>query len=619
MEYASRFGLQQADQAIKRDLIRALVELITNSDDSYRRMERRGIPVSGRILVEIERRRQGSVVRVTDFAEGMDDNTLDRAVGTYAEETSGFLSGEPVRGYFGRGIKDAILGLGEGTVTGTVDNYQHRAWLGIRNNEPYYDAQTPILLEGGPIPNSTTVEVRVTRGDVRIPQFENLRIQLFLHFALRDITTNSSRTVILRNLNDTRSRREFQLRYQLPRGQLQSSDTYDLPDFDTSCAIDVFRSDVALDTPREQGYTAQAGLLIKGENTIFENTLLKFDGDPNARRLFGTVTCGHLDELLRENEPILLATRDGLDRSHPFIRSLYNLCEQVLEPLVDREAQRSRREQSRAQNDELRNKLNSAVSRFNQIARDELADMDDLDTGDGREISVPESGFGFVPEYADILMARNRTLQLRTLTRLVPEGSSATISSDNPNVTVVTPVVTLNPRDDFEWVGEARVTVNGIQVGSEAILTAECEGLVAEAMVRVVARREDPDPTDRRPRRRRGLFNEVRFSEERDPRQRVRYDRDSKDVIIAVNHASIRPYIRDVTGTGTDTPQGQVMLAELISEAVCETIARHGIQTGRFAAPVGGEVEAIRVQQLRLQNQYSGLIHEAIVAPEFRT
>ena len=151
------------------------------------------------------------------------------------------------------------------------------------------------------------------------------------------------------------------------------------------------------------------------------------------------------------------------------------------------------------------------------------------------------------------------------------------------------------------------------------MITAECEGLIAEAMVRVVARSEQSDPNEPRPRRRRGLFNEVRFSEERDPRQRVRYDRESKDVIIAVNHASVRPYIRDVTGTGNDTPQGQVMLAELISEAVCETIARHGIETGRFAAPVGGEVEAIQVQQLRLQNQYSGLIHEAIVAPEFRT
>ena len=616
MAYAGRFGRQQADQAVKRDLVRALVELITNSDDSYRRMERQGLSVSGQILIEIQRRRIGSIVRVTDFAEGMDDETLDRAVGTYADETSGFLAGEPVRGYFGRGIKDAILGLGEGTVTGVVDGQQHRAWLGIRDNEPYYDAQNPIPLSHSPRSNSTVVEITVTRDDVRIPQIDNLRTQLELHFGLRDITTSNSRTVILKNLGG-RSRQEFDIKYQFPQSQQLLSEAYVLEDFGASCEFNIYRSDVPLGTPREQGYTAQAGLLIKGENATFDNTLLRFDGNSNAHRIYGTVTCRHLDDLLRENEPILLATRDGLDRSHPFVRRLFALCEEILEPLVEREAQRARREQSRAQSDELRNKLNDAVGRFNQIARNELADMDILDPTGDPEILIPETGFGFVPEYADILVARRRSLQLRGLTRLVPEGSSVTVTSDNPNVTVVTPLVTLEQREDFDWIGEARVGIRGTQVGSEAILTAECEGLIAEAMVQVVARSE---PTDREitPRRRRGLFNEVRFSEERNPRQRVRYDRESKDVIIAVNHASVRSYIRDVTGAGTDTPQGQVMLAELISEAVCETIARHGIETGRFAAPVGGEVEAIRVQQLRLQNQYSGLIHEVIVAAEFR-
>ena len=89
MDYAGRFGRQQADQAIKRDVIRALVELITNSDDSYRRLESRGKEVDGRITIEVLRKRQQSVFRVTDYAEGMDGNALDQALGVYAEDTSG--------------------------------------------------------------------------------------------------------------------------------------------------------------------------------------------------------------------------------------------------------------------------------------------------------------------------------------------------------------------------------------------------------------------------------------------------------------------------------------------------------------------------------------------------
>lgn len=131
LDYHGRHALQQADQAIKKDVVRALVELITNSDDSYRKQEVRNQHVDGRIIVRIQPKRNSpTTIVIQDFAQGMDSDALDRAVGTYADETSGFLTGEPVRGYFGRGLKDAILGLGEGLVTSNVDSWAYEAWLG---------------------------------------------------------------------------------------------------------------------------------------------------------------------------------------------------------------------------------------------------------------------------------------------------------------------------------------------------------------------------------------------------------------------------------------------------------------------------------------------------------
>ena len=390
-----------------------------------------------------------------------------------------------------------------------------------------------------------------------------------------------------------------------------------MPNVDASCRIVVYRADDPLDTPREQGYNAQAGFLIKSENAILDNTLLKFDGDVNAQRFYGTVSCQYLDDLLRADEPILLATRDGLDRAHWFVRELFDLCEEVLEPLVQQEAERVRRELHHVQNRALQQKLDTALNRLNRIARDELAELNPLEPGDQRDPYIPPSGFGFVPEYANVLIGRRKTLLLRAFARIIPGGTMVTVSSDHPNVSVSAPAVVMEPRDDFEWIVEAAVAVEGVQVGAEAIIVAECEGLASEALVRIIARAESGDQPPQ-PRRRRGLFGEIRFSEESDPRQRVRYDRDSKDIIVAVNHSSVHPYISDASGAGTDTAQGQVILAELISEAICGAIARHGVETGRFAAPVGGEVEAIQNHQLRLQNQYSGRIHEVIVAPEFR-
>ena len=528
---------------------------------------------------------------------------------------------KPVRGYFGRGVKDAVLGLGEGSkVTGIVTNRAHQAWLGIRDGRAHYEAQEPVYLRTKSTTYSTSIEITVTRDDVRIPQWDNLRTRLLLHFALRDILNNDSRTVVLKHLNATTGKpiQEIQLRYQFPKGRLLEQTSLVLPESETSCEIVLYRADDPLDTPREQGYIAQAGLLIKGQNAIYDNTLMKFDADVNAQRFYGVVTCRYLDDLLRQDQPILLATREGLDGSHWFVRKLFGRCEEFLEPFVQDEAERARQKIYRTQSRELQDKLVSTLSRLNEIARDELTDLDTTLSSDQRDPHIPDNGFGFVPEFTNVLTARRRSLSLRALTRIIPEGTIAAISSDNPNVSVVTPVVVIEPREGYEWFGEAKVSVEGVQVGAEAIITAECEGLAAEALVRIVAREEPPNgESDRRPRRR-GLFGEIRFSEEANPRQRVRYEHDSKDIIVAVNHASVHPYISDVSGAGTDTPQGQVILAELISEAFCGAIARRGVETGRFAAPVGGEVEAIQRNQLDLQNKHSGLIHEIIVAPEYR-
>src|SRR5438132_8683119 len=115
MEYADRVAVQQADQAIRKDVVRALVELITNSNDSYQRMKDAGVTTTGAIVIELERKHSNSVLRVRDNAEGMTADDLDKKVGRYGEATSGFKEGRSVRGLWGRGLKDSFFGLGHGS------------------------------------------------------------------------------------------------------------------------------------------------------------------------------------------------------------------------------------------------------------------------------------------------------------------------------------------------------------------------------------------------------------------------------------------------------------------------------------------------------------------------
>ena len=72
---------------------KALVELITNADDSYARMERAGLPVSGQIRVQYERHQAGAVLMVTDQAEGMPFSQA-RFILTYGGAHSSLARGE---------------------------------------------------------------------------------------------------------------------------------------------------------------------------------------------------------------------------------------------------------------------------------------------------------------------------------------------------------------------------------------------------------------------------------------------------------------------------------------------------------------------------------------------
>lgn len=172
---------QLSDSAIKKDPERALVELITNSDDSYRRLESVGLPTTGNIIVEVIRKRKNSIFTVIDQAEGFDSQRMDESVGGFGGDTSGLKKGMEVRGFFGRGLKEAILGLGNGSVISVKDGYLYQCTL---SEDAIYRREIPVKLdkaykkkladELGINENGTALSIIVTKDGVNIPQIDNL-------------------------------------------------------------------------------------------------------------------------------------------------------------------------------------------------------------------------------------------------------------------------------------------------------------------------------------------------------------------------------------------------------------------------------------------------------------
>ena len=101
-------ALSQSAKLAVRDVYDAIVELVTNCDDRYQILKSNGI-----IEIEVERRRgdKNSMLRVRDFADGMDAVTMSRKLSWIGGMDSGLDKGEDVRGTHSRGAKDvAALG-----------------------------------------------------------------------------------------------------------------------------------------------------------------------------------------------------------------------------------------------------------------------------------------------------------------------------------------------------------------------------------------------------------------------------------------------------------------------------------------------------------------------------
>ncbi|MBI2165467.1 MAG: ATP-binding protein [Chloroflexi bacterium] len=629
LEYADRFGRQQADQAIKKSAIRALVELITNSDDSYERLEERGKSASGTIDIDILRKRESSEIWVADYAEGMDSSNLDKGLGTYGEESSEFEKGARVRGYFGRGLKDSILGLGHGNVTSIKDGKLYTASLTIEASKSRYREENPRLASpkdrenlGIPTGNGTVVRITVSRNEVRIPQIATIRLQLPLYYSLRDILTNASRKLFLREIDGRGNvRNEWQLSYKPPKGLQIKVDTqgfFQYEDKTIPFQFVLLRSELPLDTPSEGGSFAQGGLLIKGKHAIYDNTLFKFDGEEAARHFLGRVICPALDDVLKVDSSLIRATRDGLDSDHPFSKLLKGEVERLLEPYVREEQRASREKERKALSAKLQRKLKDAIQKLNDIAKLELEPQPGPGPRPPSDPQAPETGFGFVPPYYHVVSGKDATLLLRCLSSLLPPGTTVAVQSDNQEVTIVTPRVTLEERQGFPWLLETRIKVEGGQVNNLATIIAESDGLRAEALVEVVAGRgrdgDGPPPPPRG-----GLFNDITFDDSLAPPQRVRYDRATGNIVVYTNASSVKPYADPTNPEDLNkTPHGQILLAELVLEAACFEITRRNVGTGKITLPSGTEADALENEYRKFRQNYGGTIHEVLVDAEFR-
>ncbi|MBW8012567.1 MAG: hypothetical protein FVQ83_15235 [Chloroflexi bacterium] len=259
----------------------------------------------------------------------------------------------------------------------------------------------------------------------------------------------------------------------------------------------------------------------------------------------------------------------------------------------------------------LRKRFNTALKRLNLIARSVLVGQ--RKSSNNKPPDVPFMGFGFIRKFSSIQTGRPAIMTIRAkLSGSLEPNQKVNVISDNPEVKVLTPQLELIPRKDFPEIGEARISIEGRQVGAETLITARTNGLSAQAQVKVTSKHIVEEEKSAR-----SFISDIEFSPTADPRQRVVYDRDAAKIIIATRAPSVRAYLGE-EGAGANTPQGQVLLAELVTEVLCQEIARVGVHTGKLPAFHDSIEATIQAHFTRLQHEFAHEIHAYFVDSKYR-
>lgn len=328
--------------AVGTDLIRGLIELITNSDDAY------GENTSGEIIIKFKNKE----IYIYDKAGGI--NNIDDAL-TQGATTAKFYNSGISRGRLGRGLKDVpVLAKESSFHIYTIHNskFQHvffedsTSWRKVEeNNKIISDESRRILLElsdGG-----TLINFELNENVVK-PKFDKLVFSLSNDFELRDLVKRRKIKLIDGNKSVYLANSFVKDNYELVHKSIFK--VYGFENYE-DVQLNLFKlSEPAIEQVSKR--SSEAGILIKGGFNTFENTLFDYGKRAGSLYLHGEIYAPAIDQLYFEYDQIfhnsnskfkdsknplwiISPSRIGLDRQHPFVKNLIKQIEPEIEKFLE--------------------------------------------------------------------------------------------------------------------------------------------------------------------------------------------------------------------------------------------------------------------------------------------
>ena len=364
IKISSRVVFQLSSESMP-SIYEALVEYITNVDDSYERLaiEKNEKKWKGdcRIEYDLGGIKNNTNLIVKDRAEGMDYERLEKNFGEYGEKQSGKAN----RGDAGRGAKDTAH-IGDVTVESIKDDkyskvkvkYQQRSFeTWIKNNSAKKLDKKSI----GTKKNGTKVTLEISPEKTGYhTKPKDIIEKLPKHYALQKILEHNNNTL---NIKFDYGDDDVTLVYKPPEGKLVHEEKFYVNKVkkyfgeDSLVNFKLYKSDISLDSGQEDKRFRDWGVLVMGKKAVHEKSLLssELDAQPEGKKYFGVLQTNLFNCLSKEFDEcrtkgktppdhnpfpaIDLKRIDGANYKHPTVMEILRIPREIIKKniLSDRE------------------------------------------------------------------------------------------------------------------------------------------------------------------------------------------------------------------------------------------------------------------------------------------
>lgn len=432
-------------ESLKRDLVAYISEILTNADDSYRRLENANqIPKDEikEILIEIkeDRRKKGEfVVAITDQAEGMSEDELRSKFKDYgADKAEGQLH---TRGLFGQGASDVLFNASSEQRTAIIESFKDGKLTKAKFNYDKNDTDLkkvefePIDRKGSQLSNirqSLGIKENGTKVTFGIPSrvkynpktiVNEIESYPFFKFLLN----NPYRKVVLKLEQETVERNLSSAKYQLTDKPLFKKDfsiTY--KNYMLQCKLTLWKIDKRV--------IKNDILIIDEHQVIYDDHFFGFDTNPKAKSLGGFLEIKDFYKVLRDElngeDPIAIITdnRKGFDTSQEFYQLLKAEVIKIINPKLD-EFGDDIDEVDISSN----KKISELIKRLNSYF---VKNMPEEIPYSGKEKGIlpPEQGLAFVRDDMSLTVSKKYMIILLINAKMVSDQTPIKLISENINI-----------------------------------------------------------------------------------------------------------------------------------------------------------------------------------------